>query len=69
MSSSFMTQTSSFFDELSKILDGQRKDRDDGIEQQSDRPYSSMLTQDEEPSAEYNPDQMEQSDYEVVTRR
>jgi hypothetical protein len=66
--SSFLDQTSSFFDELTKILETQQHDRDEGMDTRSDRPYSSLLTQDEEPLDEYNPQQREEPEPEVVTR-
>lgn len=65
---SFRDQTSSFFDELSSMLDEQKKSREDTMDLQNDRPYSSMLTQDEEPTQEYNPASLEQPEPEVVTR-
>lgn len=45
----FSEQMSSFFDELSAIVDQQRRMKADGMDRINDRPYSSMLTQDEEP--------------------
>ena len=45
----FSEQMSSFFDELSAIVDQQRRMKADGMDRVNDRPYSSMLTQDEEP--------------------
>lgn len=65
---SFAQQSSAFFDELSKIMDQQQRSRDDSIETRSDRPYSSLLTQDEEPTQNYNPQQLEEPEPEVVTR-
>jgi hypothetical protein len=57
----FSEQMSSFFDELSAIVDQQRRIKADGMDRLNDRPYSSMLTQDEEPvqqlpEAPYEPD-------------
>lgn len=43
----FREQTSAFFDELTQIVDDQLKAREQGPEGES--PFSSMLTQDEEP--------------------
>lgn len=58
---SFREQTSSFFDELSEIVDEQKKKRDEAMNpQDGGRPYSSDLTQDEEPTEQYS-----QSDAEV----
>ena len=65
---SFRDETSSFFDELSGIIDAQQTEKEEGMDQQNDRPYSSLLTQDEEPNQEYNPDQVEEPEPEVVTR-
>lgn len=65
---SFLDQTSSFFDELSRIMDEQQKDREGAMDLRSERPYSSLLTQDEEPTQEYNPQQLEEPEPEVVTR-
>lgn len=45
----FKDETSAFFDELSKIIDMQTAGREQGALQGEDRPFSSMLTQDEEP--------------------
>ena len=65
---SFKDQTSAFFDEISSMLDEQQKSREDTMDLQNDRPYSSLLTQDEEPTKEYNPYSLEQPEPEVVTR-
>jgi len=66
---SFSDQTSSFFDELSRIIDEKQKARDKSMtEQGGARPFSSMLTQDEEPTQEYNSADQE-IEPEVVTRR
>ena len=64
----FSEQTSGFFDELSAILDEESKAREADLDIKNDRPYSSLLTRDEEPSAEYNPQQVEEEAPEVVTR-
>lgn len=51
---SFGQQTAAFFDELSRIGDEVRKARDDGIERDTQRPFSGLLTQGEEyPYLEY----------------
>ena len=65
---SFLQQSSAFFDELSKIYDKRQGSRDDAMELRSERPYSSLLTQDEEPTQDYNPQQLEEPEPEVVTR-
>ncbi len=64
---SFQEQTSAFFDELTSMLDEQQKGREDDLDIRNDRPYSSMLTRDEEPT-DYNPNQVEEVEPEVVTR-
>lgn len=66
--SSFLQQSTSFFDELERILAEQQRDREDAMEMHSERPYSSLLTQDEEPTQDYNPIQLEEPEPEVVTR-
>ena len=67
-SSAFAQRTSSFFDELTRIINAQKKAKEDGIDMRSDSPYSSLLTQDEEPLQEYNPNQLEYPQPEVITR-
>ena len=64
----FLDQTSAFFDEVTKILESKSMSRDDAMETRSERPYSSLLTQDEEPTQDYNPQQLEEPEPEVVTR-
>jgi hypothetical protein len=65
---SFAQNTASFYDELTRIINAQKKAKEDGIDMRSDSPYSSLLTQDEEPIQEYNPNQLEFVEPEVVTR-
>ena len=67
---SFKDQTMSFFDELTSMLDEQQKGREEQTDAQNtgQGPYSSLLTQDEEPSGEYNPQSAEQPEPEVITR-
>ena len=65
---SFKDQTSSFFDELSSMLDERQKDRDSDLDIRNDRPYSSLLTRDEEPSTDYGPQQVDEPEPEVITR-
>jgi hypothetical protein len=65
---SFLEQSSAFFDELSSITDEQQRGRDDAMETRAERPYSSLLTQDEEPTQDYNPQQLEEPEPEVVLR-
>jgi hypothetical protein len=65
---SFKDQTSSFFDELTKIVDKQKEVREEGMEVGGDRPFSSTLTQDEEPTQAYDQSEAE-VEPDVVTRR
>lgn len=67
MSSSFRDMLSGYFDELSSIVDEQKKQKEEGQDLRDDRPYSSLLTQDEEPTAEPAPPQIEEEP-EVITR-
>jgi hypothetical protein len=64
----FSQMTSSFFDELSNIKDQERKDREKDLDTHYDRPFSSMLTQDEEPTEEANPNTFDLEEPEVVVR-
>ena len=52
---SFTQMCSSFFDELSNIKDNERREREKDLDTHYDRPFSSLLTQDEEPVEEANP--------------
>jgi len=66
---SFARQTSAFFDEFTKIIDAQNKERDAHIDKTTERPFTSELTQDEEPiNYDQNPYQAEESEPEVFTR-
>ena len=65
---SFTDMTSSFFDELSNIRDETLKAREEEIDKRTDRPFSSLLTQDEEPTEEPNPAAYEMEEPEVVVR-
>jgi hypothetical protein len=65
---SLAQESSAFFDELTKIIDQQQAEREDEMDKRDASPYSSQLTQDEEPSEEYNPHQVEEPEPEVVTR-
>lgn len=65
--SSFADQTGSFFDELGNIVDEQKRQQEAGMEKEDPTPYSSMLTQDEEPTSD-NPMASEEAEPEVVTR-
>jgi len=64
----FREQLSSFHDELTSIVDDMKKKREAEIDDRSERPFQSLLTQDEEPSQDYNPQQQEEPEPEVVTR-
>lgn len=66
--SAFADSTGAFFKELSKILDEQQAVKEDGLDLRSDRPYSALLTQDEEPISDYSPMQLDWQEPEVITR-
>jgi hypothetical protein len=65
---SFVDMTSSFFDELSSIKDETLRAREAEIDKRTERPFSSLLTQDEEPTEEPNPASWEVEEPEVVVR-
>lgn len=65
---SFRDTLSSYFDELTEIVNEQKKKKEEGMDVRDDRPYSSMLTQDEEPTGETPPNQIEETEPEVITR-
>lgn len=65
---SFSEQSKAFFDELSSILRARQADKDSGSERQSDRPYSSLLVEDELP-VETDPPVAAEDEIEVITRR
>lgn len=64
----FADSTSSFFDELSDILKERQAEREEHMDLTNDRPYSSMLTQDEEPTDSGYPHSVDYEEPEVVTR-
>jgi hypothetical protein len=64
----FSDSTGAFFDELSKIIESQQSNKEEGFDLRADRPYSSLLTQDEEPNADYSPMQLDWQEPEVITR-
>lgn len=64
---SFSEQTSAFFDELENIIDEQKKSNQGEVNPQTERPYSSLLTQDEEP-AEEQQQPAQEPEPEVITR-
>jgi hypothetical protein len=66
--STFTHTTAAFFDELSKILEAQQAKKEEGMDLRSDRPYSALLTQDEEPIADYSPMQLDYQEPEIITR-
>jgi hypothetical protein len=59
---------SAFFDELGNILEEREKVRDENMQPNSERPYSSTLTQNEEPGDYHNPAPIEEGEPEVITR-
>lgn len=68
MPSSFRDMLGGFHDELSSIIDEQKKQKEEGQDIRDDRPYSSLLTGDEEPSGEASPAQIEEPEPEVIVR-
>lgn len=66
----FAESSKAFFDELSSILDRKQADKEEDIDKRTDRPFSSLLTQDEEPTDDGNPNtmDMDESEPQVVTR-
>ena len=66
--STFTDSTGAFFKELSEILEQQQAAKEDGLDVRTDRPYSSLLTQDEEPIGDYSPMQLDWQEPEVITR-
>ena len=68
MPSSFSDMLSGFHDELSCIVDEQKKQKEEGQDIRDDRPYSSLLTGDEEPVDDPYPPQIEEQEPEVIVR-
>lgn len=64
----FREQTSAFFDELTNIVNQQMKDKAQAEEQESETPFSSMLTQDEEPVST-SEEVVEDAEPEIITRQ
>lgn len=64
--SSFSDMLSSYFDELTSIVSEQKKQKEEGMDIRNDSPFSSMLTQDEEPLEERSPTQAEEAEPEVI---
>jgi hypothetical protein len=59
----------SFFDELGQILEEKQRQREKVMGTRDDgRPYSSMLTQDEEPSYDYYNPITDEGEPEVIIR-
>lgn len=65
---SFADSSKAFFDELSDILRDRQAEKEKDLDKRTDRPFSSLLTQDEEPTDNGNPHTMDESDPEVVAR-
>jgi hypothetical protein len=65
---SFLDETSSFFDELGQIVSSQKKERETDMQRTGERPFSSELTQDEEPTTPYNPSPVESEEPQVISR-
>jgi len=65
---SFADQTSAFFDELTQIIDAQKQDKEKGMDMRRERPYSALLTEDEEP-VDNMPSRYEEPDPTVITRQ
>jgi hypothetical protein len=65
---SFSDLTAAFFDEIDKVEMDKQLMRENGYDLRTDRPYSSMLTQDEEPLNDYSPNQVDFQEFEVITR-
>jgi hypothetical protein len=69
MTTPFKDMLASFHDELSSIVDEQKRSKEEGMATRGDsRPFSSMLTQDEEPYTEASPTQVEEPEPEVYVR-
>lgn len=64
----FADSTGAFFDELSRISQEMQAKKEEGMNVQNDRPYSSLLTQDEEPISDYSPMQLDSQEPEIITR-
>jgi hypothetical protein len=64
----FTELTAAFFDELGKKVEQEQAEKEEGLNLRTERPYSALLTQDEEPSADYSPLQIEYQEPEVITR-
>ena len=65
---SFREQSASFFDELGKIYEEKQKLRDQYMGKRDERPYSSQLTQDEEPNPDYYNPTTDEGEPEVILR-
>ena len=66
--SPFTQASVSFFEGGSSKKDEERKDREKDLDTHYDRPFSSLLTQDEEPTEEPNPNTFDLDEPEVVVR-
>jgi hypothetical protein len=65
---SFAESSKAFFDELSEMLEEQQAEKEKDLDKRTGRPYSSLLTQDEEPDDERTPETSDEEEPEVVTR-
>lgn len=65
---SFREQSVSFFDELEKILEEKRQAREKFMGKRDGRPFSSQLTQDEEPTSDYYNPMTDEGEPEVIIR-
>lgn len=64
---SFRESSVAFLDELSSIADEAQRGRDDYVKNRHSRPFPTLLTQDEEPSGEYQDSRVE-DDPQVIIR-
>jgi len=65
---SFREQSIAFLDELSSIAEESQKNRDEYMKNRHTSPFSSLLTQDEEPSGEYNYSLVDEPEPQVIVR-
>jgi len=63
----FKEQTLAFFDELSNITEQQAKDREADMATRDEKPFSNLLTQDDEPT-DYQPQNSADVEPTAVTR-
>ena len=65
---SFADSSKAFFDELSDMLEEQQAEKEKDLDKRTGRPYSSLLTRDEEPEDDRTPETSDEEEPEVVTR-